>query len=136
DRNRSHWSTSKTPSYTKSVSWQHHRFIHHIQERYMRKFKYIICHQCEGHGTMENPAFENGFTQSEMAEWEPEMREKYFAGAFDVRCDVCAGDGKLSVPNVAAMSFSERRVLAARRRDERLQAADERLSRQERAMGY
>ncbi|WP_244583913.1 hypothetical protein, partial [Escherichia coli] len=21
----SHWSTSKTPSYTKSVSWQHHR---------------------------------------------------------------------------------------------------------------
>ncbi|MGQ4133365.1 hypothetical protein ACUC97_28785 [Escherichia coli] len=95
----------------------------------MRKFKYIICHQCEGHGTMENPAFENGYTQSE-------MREKYFAGAFDVRCNVCAGDGKLSVPNVAAMSFSERRVLAARRRDERLQAADERLSRQERAMGY
>ncbi|RCQ19321.1 transposase, partial [Escherichia coli] len=26
DRNRSHWSTSKTPSYTKSVSWQHHHF--------------------------------------------------------------------------------------------------------------
>ncbi|WP_460178263.1 hypothetical protein, partial [Escherichia coli] len=24
DINRSHWSTSKTPSYTKSVSWQHH----------------------------------------------------------------------------------------------------------------
>ncbi|OUK69180.1 transposase, partial [Escherichia coli] len=21
-----HWSTSKTPSYTKSVSWQHHRY--------------------------------------------------------------------------------------------------------------
>ncbi|MDW6729273.1 hypothetical protein RNO69_23500, partial [Escherichia coli] len=28
DRNRSHWSTSKTPSYTKSVSWQHHRNKH------------------------------------------------------------------------------------------------------------
>ncbi|MCR3693450.1 hypothetical protein M8449_26620, partial [Citrobacter freundii] len=27
DRNRSHWSTSKTPSYTKSVSWQHHLFL-------------------------------------------------------------------------------------------------------------
>ncbi|WP_205288694.1 hypothetical protein, partial [Escherichia coli] len=25
--NRSHWSTSKTPSYTKSVSWQHHQLI-------------------------------------------------------------------------------------------------------------
>ncbi|EAO9403243.1 transposase, partial [Salmonella enterica] len=27
DRNRSHWSTSKTPSYTKSVSWQHHPLV-------------------------------------------------------------------------------------------------------------
>ncbi|WP_259473642.1 hypothetical protein, partial [Escherichia coli] len=27
DRNRSHWSTSKTPSYTKSVSWQHHQAL-------------------------------------------------------------------------------------------------------------
>ncbi|OZM94717.1 transposase, partial [Escherichia coli] len=27
DRNRSHWSTSKTPSYTKSVSWHHYRGI-------------------------------------------------------------------------------------------------------------
>ncbi|WP_205258597.1 hypothetical protein, partial [Escherichia coli] len=29
DRNRSHWSTSKTPSYTKSVSWQHHPLLIH-----------------------------------------------------------------------------------------------------------
>ncbi|MCV8816738.1 hypothetical protein ODW73_19555, partial [Escherichia coli] len=37
DRNRSHWRTSKTPSYTKSVSWQHHQ-KHKSQERrdYMR----------------------------------------------------------------------------------------------------
>ncbi|OUH46571.1 insertion element IS1 2 protein InsB [Klebsiella pneumoniae] len=28
DGNGSHWSTSKTPSYTKSVSWQHHRYGH------------------------------------------------------------------------------------------------------------
>ncbi|MCV5884737.1 hypothetical protein OFN71_15435, partial [Escherichia coli] len=27
DRNRSHWSTSKTPSYTKSVSWHHHHIF-------------------------------------------------------------------------------------------------------------
>ncbi|WP_077874171.1 hypothetical protein, partial [Escherichia coli] len=27
-RNRSHRSTSKTPSYTKSVSWQHHLLRH------------------------------------------------------------------------------------------------------------
>ncbi|MDU9729222.1 hypothetical protein, partial [Escherichia coli] len=30
--NISHWSTSKTPSYTKSVSWQHYQFLHLINE--------------------------------------------------------------------------------------------------------
>ncbi|RCA55729.1 transposase, partial [Escherichia coli] len=35
DRNRSHWSTSKTPSYTKSVSWQHHRLS-----------RYYLCWYC------------------------------------------------------------------------------------------
>ncbi|MGU4362292.1 hypothetical protein ACVUR7_18430, partial [Escherichia coli] len=33
DRNRSHWSTSKTPSYTKSVSWQHHQVFTNMQSR-------------------------------------------------------------------------------------------------------
>ncbi|MGS2996622.1 hypothetical protein AB2906_21550, partial [Escherichia coli] len=40
DRNRSHWSTSKTPSYTKSVSWQHHRqrvFLSHGYNNYLQK---------------------------------------------------------------------------------------------------
>ncbi|MEH4792741.1 hypothetical protein PO413_22610, partial [Escherichia coli] len=34
-RNRSHWSTSKTPSYTKSVSWQHHQeeFVSYIFDK-------------------------------------------------------------------------------------------------------
>nr|MDN1281922.1 hypothetical protein [Escherichia coli] len=30
DGNGSHWSTSKTPSYTKSVSWQHHPILLNI----------------------------------------------------------------------------------------------------------
>ncbi|MCT8021164.1 transposase, partial [Klebsiella pneumoniae] len=33
-RNRSHWSTSKTPSYTKSVSWQHHRHFPKASRRW------------------------------------------------------------------------------------------------------
>ncbi|WP_449260640.1 hypothetical protein, partial [Escherichia coli] len=38
DRNRSHWSTSKTPSYTKSVSWQHHRFLCLSKKCYFNPF--------------------------------------------------------------------------------------------------
>ncbi|MEH5507065.1 hypothetical protein PO572_21655, partial [Escherichia coli] len=38
DRNRSHWSTSKTPSYTKSVSWQHHPFLAQLLTPSLRNF--------------------------------------------------------------------------------------------------
>ncbi|WP_369510440.1 hypothetical protein, partial [Escherichia coli] len=34
----SHWSTSKTPSYTKSVSWQHHPLYEMISQYYWIKF--------------------------------------------------------------------------------------------------
>ncbi|MCE3984318.1 hypothetical protein LXN82_24215, partial [Escherichia coli] len=37
DRNRSHWSTSKTPSYTKSVSWQHHHLYEAINPAELRE---------------------------------------------------------------------------------------------------
>ncbi|MDX7007732.1 hypothetical protein SJ219_22810, partial [Enterobacter hormaechei] len=43
DRNRSHWSTSKTPSYTKSVSWQHHRgYYRDKRYPYVIRFSYNI----------------------------------------------------------------------------------------------
>ncbi|WP_204787282.1 hypothetical protein, partial [Klebsiella pneumoniae] len=38
DRNRSRWSTSKTPSYTKSVSWHHYLDIEEITP-----FRYRWC---------------------------------------------------------------------------------------------
>ncbi|MDK6996520.1 hypothetical protein QP303_11205, partial [Escherichia coli] len=42
DRNRSHWSTSKTPSYTKSVSWHHHHSNEssNVRERFVRIIAY------------------------------------------------------------------------------------------------
>ncbi|MCQ7906912.1 hypothetical protein NP277_03345, partial [Salmonella enterica] len=44
DRNRSHWSTSKTPSYTKSVSWQHHRGSrsHYVNDANLTQILYLI----------------------------------------------------------------------------------------------
>ncbi|MEK9354566.1 LuxR C-terminal-related transcriptional regulator, partial [Escherichia coli] len=41
DRNRSHWSTSKTPSYTKSVSWQHHP-ITVLSNREVTILRYLV----------------------------------------------------------------------------------------------
>ncbi|RIW43478.1 transposase, partial [Escherichia coli] len=39
----SHWSTSKTPSYTKSVSWQHHRIA--IYNAYLLVNRFFFCFQ-------------------------------------------------------------------------------------------
>ncbi|MDT9119200.1 Hha toxicity attenuator, partial [Escherichia coli] len=41
DRNRSHWSTSKTPSYTKSVSWHHYPFALNYKIKYNEDNKLI-----------------------------------------------------------------------------------------------
>ncbi|WP_320406344.1 DUF2773 domain-containing protein, partial [Escherichia coli] len=38
-RNRSHWSTSKTPSYTKSVSWQHHPLPDNLQFNFVKRME-------------------------------------------------------------------------------------------------
>lgn len=101
----------------------------------MRKFKFIICRECDGFGKVENPAFSNGFTSSEWAEWEPEERQAYFDGAYDVTCTCCGGSGKEKVPNVAAMTFAEKRVLVVERREARLEAQYAREHAYERAMG-
>ncbi|MDP1304116.1 MFS transporter, partial [Klebsiella pneumoniae] len=50
DRNRSHWSTSKTPSYTKSVSWQHHpATVYLIGFQFSKSFSSIFLSTGIGH---------------------------------------------------------------------------------------
>ncbi|MEI4850415.1 CatA-like O-acetyltransferase, partial [Klebsiella pneumoniae] len=41
DRNRSHWSTSKTPSYTKSVSWQHHQNLAYFPKGFIENMFFV-----------------------------------------------------------------------------------------------
>ncbi|WP_221925309.1 hypothetical protein, partial [Enterobacter hormaechei] len=53
DRNRSHWSTSKTPSYTKSVSWQHHQELNAFKfdwEEIQNKAFAVACGKSIGEG--------------------------------------------------------------------------------------
>jgi hypothetical protein len=95
------------------------------------KMKWVICWHCEGHCKVENPAFSNGFTSSEWAEMDDDGRDAYMRGDYDVTCDPCRGTGKVQVPNVAAMTFAEKRVLAHERREQRAEAEAERAIRAE-----
>ena len=107
----------------------------------MHKFNWAICGCCDGHGKVDHPAFSNGFTGSEWAEACQEyddagesFAERYLSGAYDVPCHECGGTGKVKVPNIAALTFAEKRELVEQRRAERdryyvdaMQAAERRM---------
>ena len=85
----------------------------------MRKTRWVICSLCDGHGKVENDAFANGFTSSEWAELDLDERAAYLAGEYDVECEDCGGTGKAEVPNVRALTFTEKRHLVRDRREQR-----------------
>ncbi|UNH29089.1 hypothetical protein MNY64_16195 (plasmid) [Moellerella wisconsensis] len=96
------------------------------------KFLWEICGCCEGHGKVDNPAFSEGFTGSEWNELDNEFRK----GTYDVQCRNCKGSGKVKVPDVSRMTFAEKRVLVAQRREAREDAEYRRQAAHELRMGY
>lgn len=101
----------------------------------MKKFKWAICPCCKGNGKIDNPAFSNGFTSSEWNDMHEDEQTAYMAGDYDVLCQDCNGSGKVQVPNVAAMNFSEKRQLVIERREARLNAQMNAEWARERALG-
>jgi len=53
--------------------------------------KFEVCHQCAGSGTMVNPAIDAGGLSQEDFDEDPEFREDYFSGRYDMRCNQCKG---------------------------------------------
>jgi len=88
----------------------------------MKKHKWIICNRCDGEASVDNPAFSNGFTSSEWHDMHVDEQQAYMTGAYDVPCTECDGLGRVKVPNVAAMSFGEKRQLVLERREARINA--------------
>jgi len=100
----------------------------------MGKYYWAICPHCEGHGTMDNPAFSDGFTSSELYDMEPEERHRILNGAYDVACSSCKGSGKIKVPIISALTFSEKKALVLERRDRRELADLAQMEKMERMM--
>jgi DNA-directed RNA polymerase subunit RPC12/RpoP len=60
-------------------------------EVYLEKTKYEVCPRCGGKGSHVNPNVDgHGISPEEFAE-DPEFRENYFAGVYDVACCECNG---------------------------------------------
>ncbi|MDU4254585.1 hypothetical protein [Pseudomonas sp.] len=88
----------------------------------MRKTKWIICPTCEGHCKVGHPAMANGFTSSEWNEMHEDEQHAYMQGEYDVPCGTCKATGKIEIPDVARMTFSEKRKLVIERREDRAEA--------------
>lgn len=93
------------------------------------KYTWEICENCEGHNTVNHPAFSNGFTQSEWAEEDDDFKESYLKGDYDVKCPDCEG-GKVRIPNMQNLSFTDKREMVQQRQSldyDAMNAAERRM---------
>ncbi len=58
--------------------------------------KRIVCDRCNGTGVHDPSAFSNGFTGEEMDQ-DPDFKEAYFSGRYDVTCEECNGNRVVDV---------------------------------------
>jgi hypothetical protein len=86
--------------------------------QYFGKFNWAICDTCDGHGKYVNPDIDSHGLSREDFDEDPDFREDYFSGVYDVTCWKCNGSGKMKVPAWDRMTFGEKRELIRWQRDE------------------
>lgn len=65
--------------------------------------KFEVCQTCEGRGKHVNPAIDgNGLSREDFDE-DPDFREDYFSGVYDVQCEECGGRTTVLVVDEAAV---------------------------------
>ncbi len=97
--------------------------------------RWEICDTCRGNGTHVNRNIDgNGITSEMWADWEPEEREGYFGGHYDVPCEADCWGGKVMVPDEERCTWEQKALLERHYEDERGRAQDEAAERHLRRM--
>ncbi len=97
--------------------------------------KYQVCGVCDGKGKVVNPAIDsNGLTQEDFDE-DPDFRENYFSGMYDIECPHC--HGKRVVPSINRLALNENQKRALKIYDDNVkdELEFESQCRMERMMG-
>lgn len=93
---------------------------------------YEVCDGCRGAGTRVDPAVDgNGLTAEDFSE-DPDFREDYFSGQYDVQCWDCHGERVVPHVERAAADPQELALYDACMEAERERARDRHVSRMER----
>lgn len=72
--------------------------------------RFEVCSRCRGEGVHDNAAFSNGISLEDFAE-DPEFKEDYLSGAYDVTCSECNGLRVVPIPDENALSEEQKRWL-------------------------
>lgn len=86
-----------------------------------------VCDLCHGEGSHVNPAIDCGGLGDEFAD-DPEFRENYLAGVYDVPCNRCEGKRVVKAVNWDALSDEHREAYEDQvqaRYDERMESLAE-----------
>ena len=69
------------------------------EEQHRLPGKIIVCDTCHGKGSRVNPSVDGHGISPEEFDEDPDFREDYFAGRYDVTCSECEGHGRVVVPD-------------------------------------
>lgn len=72
-------------------------------------YKNCVCPRCRGEGTHTNPSIDgNGLTREDFDD-DPDFREDYMSGMYDVVCWQCKGEKVIKVPDMDRMTDEQRK---------------------------
>jgi hypothetical protein len=71
-----------------------------------------VCSRCDGEGVHDHLAFSNGLTSEDFA-GDPDFREEYLRGTYDVRCSECNGKRVVDAPDWDRMTERQRELAGA-----------------------
>lgn len=63
-----------------------------------------VCETCEGRGKHVNPSIDSNGLSEEDFDMDPDFRENYFSGLYDVACNECRGNRVSPVVNWDALT--------------------------------
>jgi len=94
---------------------------------------YEVCSVCQGRGKHVNPSIDYGGLSSEDFDQDPDFRENYFSGMYDVPCVSCKGNRVTPEPDYPSMDKRLAKIV-----EEFIQDFfnEQRNSHYEREMGY